>query len=145
MTSSQPESLTLKKGRTLATVVIIALFAIGAIQALTGAKGFVTAQVDDVHLGVCGTYGETTFIKLTDITDVRLVDSFDFGSCIEGETTGNTISGLYSCQAYAQYTVHAYTDVSSCIVVTHQDGILVFNCDTQKLTENIYNELMQTV
>lgn len=145
MTGSAPKSDFLKKGRMFTLFLVIALFAVGTYQALSGLKGFVTAEVDGAHLGVCGTYGEAVFVELTDIEEVLLTDSFDFGTCIEGESTGNTISGLYSCAAYEHYTVHAYTDVASCIVVRHEDGILVFNCATDSLTENIYEQLVQAV
>lgn len=145
MTDSVKESFSLKKGRMFTIFVVIVLFAIGTYQTLSGSKGVVTAQVDAEHLGVCGTYGDAVFVKLTDIKDILLTDSFDFGTSIADASTGNTVSGLYSCTAYGQYTVHAYTDVSSFIVVSHSDGILVFNCATDSLTENIYDQLLQTV
>jgi len=90
-------------------LIVVVLFLIGTIQALTGSKGFVTVEVDDQHLRVSGTYGSPVFLKLDTIADVQLVDSFDFGPCIDGETTGNTVSGTYSCEEYGIYTVHAYT------------------------------------
>lgn len=143
MSNSAQESFTPKKGRIVAALIIVALFVIGILQVLGGSSGFVTAQVDDVHLGVSGTYGDAVFIKLADITDIQLTDSFDFGSCIEGGNTENTVSGLYSCNAYERYTVHAYTAISSCIVITHKDGVLVFNCASDSLTEDLYDQLMQ--
>lgn len=145
MKDSAKESFSLKKGRMFTIIAVIVLFAIGMYQTLSGSKGIVTAQVDDENLGVGGTYGDAVFVKLTDIKDIQLTDSFDFGTSIEDASTGDTVSGLYSCDAYGQYTVHAYTDVSSYIVVSHSDGILVFNCATDSLTENIYNQLLQAV
>lgn len=145
MTDATKKSVSPKKGQLLALLVMLALFAIGTYQALSGSKGFVNAEIDAEHLGVCGTYGEAFFVALCDIEDILLTDSFDFGTCIAGEETGNTVSGLYSCAAYDQYTVHAYTDTTSCIVVRHQDGILVFNCETDSLTEKIYDQLVQAV
>lgn len=145
MTGAANESFSLKKGRIFTIFVVVVLFFIGTYQTLSGSKGIVTAQVDSEHLGVCGTYGDAVFIKLTDIKDILFTDSFDFGTSIADASTGNTVSGLYSCAAYGQYTVHAYLDVSSYIVVSHSDGILVFNCATDSLTENIYNQLLQAV
>lgn len=133
-----------EKGRLFTLLVIAALFIIGTVQVLNGSSGFVTAEVDDVHLGVCGTYGTTTFIELSNITDIQLVSTFDFGSCLEGESTQNTVSGLYSNTEYEHYTAHAYTDVSSYIIVTHKDGVLVFNRDSQKMTESLYSQLVQS-
>ena len=145
MTGAANESFSFKKGRTFTILVVIVLFAVGMYQTLSGSKGVVTTQVDAEHLGVCGTYGDAVFVKLTDIQDILLTDSFDFGTSIADASTGNTVSGLYSCPAYGQYTVHAYTDVTSYIVVSHPDGVLVFNCATDSQTENMYDQLLQAV
>lgn len=145
MTDTARESFSLKKGRRFTIFMVIVLFAIGMYQTLSGSQGIVTVQIDDEHLGVCGTYGDAVFVKISDIKDIALTDSFDFGTSIEDASTGNTVSGIYSCDAYGQYTVHAYTDVSSYIVVSYPDGILVFNCVNDSRTEDIYNQLLQAV
>lgn len=128
------------KGRQFAAIIIIALFLIGTIQALTGSRGFVTTGINDDYLGVDGTYGDPVFLELASISNVQLVDPFDFGTCIEGEETKNTVSGTYSCSEYGTYSVHAYTD-EPCIVVHSPSGILVFNCGSNSHTEDLYNQL----
>lgn len=145
-TTPLPESQETKvpqaKGRKLATIIIAALFLIGIIQALTGSRGFVTTEINDTHLGVDGTYGDPVFLELASISDVQLVDPFDFGTCIEGEETKNTVSGTYSCAEYGTYTVHAYID-EMCIVVQGPDGTFVFNCGSNSHTEDLYTQLAE--
>lgn len=131
------------RGRLVTIFVVAALFAIGTFQTLTGSKGFVTAETDGIHLGVCGTYGDTVFVELSAITDVQLVDPFSYGTRIEGQETGNTVSGIYTSEALGQYTLHAYTDVSACILVTYPEGVLVFNCSSASRTEKLYASLAE--
>lgn len=133
-----------KRGRLLSWLIVAALFLIGIVQALTGSKGYVTTEINDTHLGVSGTYGDAVFVALDTITEVQLVDSFAFGTCVEGEETGNTVSGTYSCDAYGEYTVHAYTD-DPCIVLHTPDGVLVFNCGSDSKNEKMYDQLVQAV
>lgn len=128
------------RGRKVAVLIIAALFLIGTIQALTGSRGFVTTEINEQYLGVDGTYGDPVFLELSTISDVQLVESFDFGTCIEGEETKNTVSGTYSCSEYGTYTVHAYTD-ESCIILQSPKGILVFNCGSDSHTEDLYTQL----
>lgn len=132
------------KGRKFAAIIIIVLFLIGIIQALTGSRGFVTTEINDTHLGVDGTYGDPVFLELSSISDVQLVESFDFGTCIEGEETKNTVSGTYSCDEYGSYTVHAYTK-ELCIVVHSPSGVLVFNCGSDSHTEDMYEQLTDAI
>lgn len=143
MADVDPQALDPRKGRRIAFLAIAVLFIIGIVQVLSGNSGFVTAETDGTRLGVCGTYGDAVFLDLDDITDVYLADPFDYGTCVEGEQVGKTVSGVYTSDALGQYTVHAYTNVSPCIVVTHPDGILVFNCSSKSLTERMYQELTE--
>lgn len=132
-----------KRAQYFTIFVVAVLFAIGIYQTLSGSTGSVASQIDNRLLGVSGTYGDAAFVELDAITDVQLVDTFDFGTCLEGEETGNTVSGRYSNDAYPEYTVHAYTKISSFIIVTHPDGVLVFNCASQSQTETTYDNLVQ--
>lgn len=132
------------RGRTVATLIIVALFLIGTIQALTGSRGSVTTEINDQYLGVDGTYGDPVFLELATISDVQLVESFDFGTCIDGEETKNTVSGTYSNEEYKSYTVHAYTK-EPCIILHHPDGVLVFNCGSDSHTEKMFNQLNEAI
>ena len=141
---SQETKIPQPKGRKFAAVIIVALFLIGIFQALTGSRGYVTTEINDQYLGVDGTYGDPVFLELASISDVQLVDPFDFGTCVEGEQTKNTVSGTYSCDEYGSYTVHAYTK-ELCIVVHSPSGILVFNCGSDSHTEDMYEELVNAI
>lgn len=129
-----------RRRRFLPTIIIAALFLIGTLQALTGSTGVITVAIDDRHLGVDGTHGDAVFVELDAISDIQFAETFDFGTCVDGETTRNTVSGTYSCDAYGEYTVHAYID-ESCIIVHSPDGILVFNCGSTSQTEKMYDQL----
>lgn len=131
-----------RRGRILSYVIVAALFLIGVVQALTGSKGTVTSQIHEQHLGVAGTYGTAAFLDLTTVTDIQWLETFDFGTCVDGDETGNTVSGTYSCTEYGEYVVHAYKG-KPCIAVFHPDGVLVFNCSSDKQTEEMYQDLLQ--
>lgn len=133
------------QGRRISLIIIILLFVIGTVQALSGRTGTVTTEVNDEYLGVAGTYGEASFVKLTEVTDIQFVESFAFGTCVEGEETGNTVSGIYSNDLFEQYTTHAYTGKEAYIIVQDAEKTLVFNCSTESRTEKFYDELTQAI
>lgn len=133
------------QGRRIGLIIVIALFIIGTIQALSGRSGTVSTEVNDEYLGVAGTYGDASFVKLSEVTDIQLVESFDFGTCVEGEETGNTVSGIYSNELFEQYTTHAYTGKETYIIVQDSEKTLVFNCASESRTEEFYEELTQAI
>lgn len=141
MADANPRGPNPTRGRLLTILIVAALFAIGAFQILSGSRGYITTAMDDTHLGVCGTYGDTVFVELAAITDVQLADSLSYGTCIEGKETQNTVSGIYTNEALGQYTMHAYTDVPAYILVYYPEGVLVFNCESLPQTEKMYLSL----
>ena len=143
MADTNPKDRSLNRGRLVTVLIVAALFAVGAWQTLSGARGYVTVAMDQAHLGVCGTNGETTLVALDAITEVRLTDSLPSGTCLEGKQTGNTVSGVYSNETLGTYTMHAYSDVPACILVTYPEGLLVFNCDSVSRTEELYASLTE--
>lgn len=131
-----------KKTRRYTLGFVLLLFAIGTILSLSGRQGSVTSQVDTEKLGVMGTYGETIFVMLEDITDVQLVDELDFGTAVDAVESGNTMCGTYENDAYGTYELRVYMKKSPFIVVTYGDGdVLVFNQTSKKQTEDIYEDL----
>ena len=132
--------------RRIMTMIIVAIFAFGTIQALSGQSGAVTAATDDYKLGVMGTYGETLFISFEDIEDVQLLESLDLGTCVDGDITKNTMSGTFSNDTFGEYTLHVYSKCEQYIVIKYDEGkILVFNQGNKRLTDRIYEDLLDLI
>lgn len=130
--------------RQFTTVFLLAIFIIATIVALCSRSGSVNAEIDGNQLGVLGSYGGPIFIQFEEITQVRLADAVAFGSMRDGEEKKNTMSGLYENDAFGTYTLHIYKECDPYIVVSYGDGeTLVFNQKNEKLTRNIYEELME--
>lgn len=133
-----------KKSRWITTLFVIVIFFFGTLFALKGNTGSVTAQVNESLLGVIGTYGDTTFIKLDEINEFLLVDVIEKGEKVEGEETDNTCSGVYKNEEFGEYTLHAYMDLAPYIVVHYGEGeTLVFNQGRERLTRSLYEDLQE--
>lgn len=131
-----------KKTRRYMLLILAVLFVIGTVQALSGRSGTITAQVDSTTLGVLGTTEQPVFIRLSEIRKVELADALEYGALLDGEETGNTLTGTCENDEFGVYTLCVYTDKAPYIVVHYgQDETLVFNQKTRKLTEKIYGEL----
>lgn len=130
--------------RSVTILLLIAIFAFGTIQALSGRNGSVIAQLDSSMLGVLGSPEQPVFVPFDSITQIRLADTVSFGECVEGEETQNTLSGLYENDDFGVYALHVYTKSSPYIVVSYGDGdTLVFNQKTEKQTREFYEDLAE--
>lgn len=136
----------IKRSRLITTLFVIGIFFFGTLFALKGDTGAVTVQVDGnaKMLGVLGTYGDPCFIFMDDIDEFWLTDDLDAGTMIEGEETKNTVSGRFRNDEFGEYTLHAYIDQASYIVVRYGDGeIMVFNQGNRRFTNDIYEDLQK--
>ena len=125
-------------------IILLIIFIIGTVQALSGRSGSVSAQIDDHMLGVVGSGGDPVFVQLEEISQVQLADEITFGSLLEGEEKKNTMSGLCENDTFGTYTLHVYKTSSPYIVVSYGDGeTLVFNQRTAKQTRDMYEDLIQ--
>ena len=123
-------------------LILVLVFIVGTVLSLSGRQGSVVAQVDGEKLGVLGSYGETLFISMSEITQVSLVDELEFGTAVDAEGSGNTMCGTYENTAYGVYELRAYTKNGPYIVVTYGDGdVLVFNQASKRQTQAIFDDL----
>lgn len=135
-----------KQSRWITGVIVIALLVFGTVRALSGQSGTVTAQVNDTMVGVLGTYGDPEFIPLSEIIDYQMTETVDYGTCVEGEETDNTMSGRYSNDEYGEYTLHVYTDRKPYIVIRYNgEKTIVFNLGSERLTERTFEDLEEAM
>lgn len=135
-----------KQSRWITGIIVIALLVFGTVRALSGQSGTVTVQVNDTMLGVLGTYGDPEFIQLSEINDYQMVETVDYGTCVEGEEKENTMSGRYSNAEYGEYTLHVYSDKAPYIVVQYGDEkTIVFNLGSERLTKRTFEDLEEAM
>ena len=81
------------------------------------------------------------------VTSVKLLSHFNTGKgkLLRSVETYATDNGEYESDAYGEYRLDIYRNVSRYIVVTTPDGTFVLNAKSPKATEALYRALCESV
>lgn len=132
--------------RQVTICIFILIFLFGTAQAIYGKGGTITVQTDAQKLGVLGTSQGPSFVPFSDVTELQLLDGLEFGTCLEGDETANTLSGIYENDLLGTYVLHVYKEKSPYILVRYgQDEALVFNQKSEKSTQKVYEDLVSKI
>ncbi len=139
------ESYRQAKKNTRSSLLFFVLIVVGVfIYSLFNGGGSIISQCDDNVIGVASTTKEdntSVFIEYGDIESAELRTSFEFGTQLSGSEEENVHVGVYQNGEFSKYTAMCYAKVPECIVIRYKEGVLVFNCNTSKLTTQQYETL----
>ena len=133
-------SLTVRKAMFffLAVLIVVLFFF------LRGDNSIVLELQKDDAITVDGPQGTFFSVPYEDIETVTLLDSFDRGECIDGGTKYKNAYGTWRCDRYGEYIIMARTKVDTYIAITDKSGqTLVFNYESDEVTENLYELILQ--
>lgn len=146
MRATAAEEAKRTKGRsmklTVLGIAVIAVILIGMF--LLAGAGSVTAALTDDSLRVEAPMVDES-IQMDDVSSVEWRSSFDAGRRVGGFGGNEVSSGNFQNDEFGRYTLAAYNSVSGHIVVHYSGGVLVFNLDSQEKTEQMYDDLRETL
>lgn len=118
----------------VAVVLVISLFR-GSAPVISPGEFQLTVQAPD---------GQISYADYAEVTAVSLLDTADYGTCLEGESTGRYFYGSWENEAWGEYDLCVYAKVPVCLVIeSGSAGTLVVNCSSAEETEQLF-ELLQT-
>lgn len=133
-----------KESKTKAVIKTVITVAVVAVVAIVAFAGAARTAIKDGTLTSKATLAGSTSVKLSDITDVELRESFDAGSRSFGIGTSRVSGGSYTNSEFGSYHLYKNNAVAVCVVVRYSGGVLVFNAPTEQETRQLYEELTRS-
>lgn len=131
------------KQKKITGIILLIIFIGGTLHSFASGRGSITVQVNEEAVGIAGPSMETVFIELDDIDSVQIFDSFDSGKCISGINTEKYQDGIYWNQEFENYHLCVKKSVNAFIVIETDADKYIFNCESEKATDRIYQNLMK--
>ena len=104
--------------------------------------GKITYESGDDDFTVGAWLTSKTTISYKSVSSVSNVEEFDVGRRKTGMETGRVYAGTFENGKYGVYRLYIYNSVASYIVVTSDEGTMVFNCSSAEKTEDAFRELI---
>ena len=127
---------------------IKAVFAVAAVAVLAvvfalAAKNGIKAELLSDRITVkSAMFNES--INYSEITDVRLLNSVDYGQRVSGVGIPGLNTGHFKNSGFGDYQCAVTRSASMCIAIKKTDGsYLVFNQKSDENTENLYNRIKE--
>ena len=103
---------------------------------------------EEEAMTIDATYWDDVAVKYSDIDSVEYREQDDpkaSSSRTFGYGSFNLLMGTFNNGEFGSYTRYTYTACDSCIVLTVDDKVLVFNGKDEERTKGMYEELLEKV
>lgn len=125
---------------TIGILILVGLFL--GFSVIQGVK----VKLNNTKLKVSGGIFYSVEVPYSDIDDVSLVKSIEFGSRNNGAAIGTYKFGYFENSSYGTYKLFANSDVKQYIVVKYDNQkTVVFNCKNMDATTQTYEKLLEQV
>ncbi len=129
--------------KSIIQIILISLAVTGIFLYLF--LGNVTPKIHENRLVVKGTLTGEAVLNFKDIKECSIHDSVYPGIPSVAYQNLRIKSGWFSASQYGPYQMMVYNGVEKYIVVKCGDNYTIFNCKTEKATEEFYQKLQETM
>ena len=124
---------------------IITVILVAAVLIFAGAlmfTGEINVNYSDKSFTVEATYYDDLTINYADIESITLDENFKVGMRMYGFNSAKFNLGNYKSDELGSYTIYAYTQCDSCVVLKINGKALALNGTSDEQTLTIYNEIL---
>ncbi len=137
--SATPDSGFYKKGKIITLVLLPILLVFLVIITFTGN---IKIEYGETAFTVNAEYCNDITIDYDNVDNIEYVTDFDTGVRTGGFGSARLLVGNFKNDEFGNYTLYAYTQSDSHVVLTIGERRLVLSGKSEKATEEIYNELL---
>lgn len=122
-------------------LVLLVIVGFGVFYAMRGSTA-PSYELDGERFVLLGPEEFATEVRLDQIADMQLLDSFQPETCISGGTTGGCAYGTWENAELGRYQLCALTRVNNGIMISERNGnITVCNFESAQTTNDFYRSL----
>ena len=103
----------------------------------------ISVSVQDDHLSLSHTAGESMTIRYEDILSVTERQALDLGKYVSGIETDKYRFGVWENNELGKYNLCIYANMARYIVVETSDDVFVFNLESEEATDSFYKAFQE--
>jgi hypothetical protein len=103
----------------------------------------ISVSVQDDHLSMSHTAGDSITIRYEDILSITKAQALDLGKYISGTNTERYRFGVWENDEFGKYHLCVYASVSRTIVIETSDGFFVFNLESNDATDSFFKAFQE--
>lgn len=127
----------------IAVSIIVSLVLIGV--GILMFSGDVTVSCGDDSFVIDSTYYGSVEVTYAEVDEITYREDFDIGLRTYGFYSAKLSLGNFNNDELGDYTVYVYNSCDSYVVVRKGENYLVFNCETEEKTAEIYSTILTEI
>lgn len=128
-----------KKVSLLATVICVVISGLAAVLMFTGD---IAVDYTDNSFTIKADYYEDITVDYKDIDDIEYRENYSFGSRLLGFSSAKLLMGRFQNDEFKDYTLYAYTNSKTCVIITVDEKTLVIGLESAESTKEFYEKLI---
>jgi len=131
-----------KKSTIIATVIVVVSLLLAAV---TMFSGDIKVEFGEDSFQIETGYWEDATVTYEEIDVLEYREKDNAGDRTYGFGSAKLLLGNFRNMEFGPYTRYSYTTCDSCIMLTVDDKVLVFNGENEEITKELYEELLQRI
>ena len=133
----------MKKRRRVAVtrIFLLVLAVAGLLFYVIPGRVSADTKADPGHFSVKATFAQDIEVRYNTVSELNLVDEYDFGLPSISFRNLQVIVGAYSSGTYGSYDLRVNRLTKKYIVLKSEDRYLIFNCNGENETVECYNAI----
>lgn len=144
LTSDDPKKRVKKYLLIVGTLIaVMVILAVHAGQSKTDSTDLVYTEDGVKTITLTGPEEMQVDIPTADLLQVDYISRIDFGTQLSGIETDNCYCGTFRNDVWGEYVLFAEKKVTDYIIFRVKDGMILFNCNSRRETEALYQALKE--
>lgn len=134
-----------KNNKKLVIGIVIFVVAISVLIIITLVTGDIKATINKTEINIVGSYWRDYVVNLDSIEDISLNEDINLGTRTNGMGSFKLSEGTFKNAEFGSYTLYAYNNCKSYILLDTTDGMVVINLETPEATKGLYEKIVEAV
>lgn len=140
--ASVPHKKNVQQIVALLVVVCLVLCTLG-VGIAASCAGHIEVTFDAEQMSVFAPFWKDASLSKDSILDVSYTENLDVGTRTNGLGTSRYQEGQFQNDRFGSYTLYAYTQCSSYVVLQTENGVVVLNDETPQCTKQLYQSILE--
>ena len=102
-------------------------------------------QFQDDSMTITGPDKSICTVSYSGIQSIEVVESPDWGTCVDGNSSGSYRWGIWKNDVWGQYTMYTSTTADICILIRTDTQIIALSYESDEVTTGLMESLSEAI
>ena len=133
-----------KRAKYLNLLIFAAILIVMSVLSTLFSKGF-EFHFEADSMSITDSEDNTCTVLYGDITSMEIVESPDWGTCVDGDSSRSYRWGTWENDAWGRYTMYTSTAADICILIRTDTQVIALSYESDDVTTGLMDSLNEAI